>query len=83
MKPKNFIYNLKNGFFQILLKFRGLFVKKPNRKLTWTVEDYELAKKWSKSQKHPYLKLKTLWDYCEDRYESVYTIQNVNNFINV
>ncbi len=46
MKPKNFIYNLKNVFFQILLKFRGLFVKKPNRKLTWTVEDYELAKKW-------------------------------------
>ncbi len=81
MKLKNFIYNLKNVFFQILLMFRSLFVKKPSRKLLWTVADYKLAKKWSKSQKHPYLKLKTLWDYCEDRYESVYTIQNVNNFI--
>lgn len=83
MKQKNFISNLKNIFFIFLLKIRGLFVQKPTRKLTWSVEDYELAKKWSKSQKHPYLKLKTLWDYCEDRYDSVYTIQNVNNFIKI
>jgi hypothetical protein len=83
MKQKNFISNLKNIFFIFLLKIRGLFVQKPKRKLTWSVEDYELAKKWSKSQKHPYLKLKTLWDYCEDRYDSVYTIQNVNNFIKI
>jgi len=83
MKQKNFISNLKNIFFIFLLKIRGFFVQKPTRKLTWSVEDYELAKKWSKSQKHPYLKLKTLWDYCEDRYDSVYTIQNVNNFIKI
>lgn len=83
MKQKNFISNLKNIFFIFLLKIRSLFVQKPKRKLTWSVEDYELAKKWSKSQKHPYLKLKTLWDYCEDRYDSVYTIQNVNNFIKI
>lgn len=81
MRPKDFIFSLKNIFFEFLLKFRSFFVKKPTRKLNWTVEDFKLAKKWSKSQKHPYLKLKTLWDYCEDRYESVYTIQNVNNFI--
>jgi len=83
MKQKNFISNLKNIFFTFLLKIRGFFVQNPTRKLTWSVEDYELAKKWSKSQKHPYLKLKTLWDYCEDRYDSVYTIQNVNNFIKI
>ena len=83
MKQKNFISNLKNIFFIFLLKIRGLFVQKPKRKLTWSVEDYELAKNWSISQKHPYLKLKTLWDYCEDRYDSVYTIQNVNNFIKI
>jgi hypothetical protein len=83
MKQKNFIFNLKNIFFIFLLKIKGLFIQKPTRKLTWSVEDYEFAKKWSKSQKHPYLKLKTLWDYCEDRYDSVYTIQNVNNFIKI
>ena len=83
MKQKNFISNLKNIFFIFSLKMKGLFIQKPTRKLTWSVEDYEFAKKWSKSQKHPYLKLKTLWDYCEDRYESVYTIQNVNNFIKI
>lgn len=83
MRHQDFIYNVKNVFFFILLKFRGFFVQKPSRKLCWTVEDYKLAKKWSKSQKHPYLKLRTLWDYCEDRYDSVYTIQNVNNFIQI
>jgi hypothetical protein len=72
MKQKNFISNLKNIFFIFLLKIRGFFVQKPTRKLTWSVEDYEFAKK-----------LKTLWDYCEDRYDSVYTIQNVNNFIKI
>ena len=83
MKQKNFISNLKNIFFIFSLKMKSLFIQKPTRKLTWSVEDYEFAKKWSKSQKHPYLKLKTLWDYCEDRYDSVYTIQNVNNFIKI
>ena len=83
MKLQGFIYSLKNTFFSLLLEIRSFFVSKPTRKLNWTVKDYKLAKKWSKSQKHPYLKFKTLWDFCEDRYESVYTIQNVNNFIKV
>ena len=81
MKLQNFIYSFKILIFKLLLKFRGFFVKTPTRKLSWTVEDFQTAKKWSKSRKHPYLKFKTLWDFCEDRYDSVYTIQNVNNFI--
>ena len=83
MRHQDFIYNLKSFFFSILLKIRGFFVEKPTRKLSWTVEDYRYAKKWSKTQKHPYMNLKTLWDYCEDKIESVYTIQNVNNFIKI
>lgn len=83
MKPQDFIYRLGIVFFSLFLKFRGLFVQTPTRKLTWTVDDFEMAKKWSKSREHPYLKFKTLWDFCEDRYDSVYTIQNVNNFIKI
>lgn len=83
MKLRNFIYRIKITLFELFLKFRGLFVQTPTRKLSWTVDDFKTAKKWSKSRKHPYLKFKTLWDFCEDRYDSVYTIQNVNNFIKI
>lgn len=81
MRLQDFIYNFKVILFHLFLKIKSFFVQKPNRKLSWSVDDYNLAKKWSKTQKHPTLKFKTLWDYCEDRYESVYTIQNVNKFI--
>ena len=43
------------------MKVRGLFVKKPSRKLTWTCEDYVLGKNWAKSQPHPFKKNKTLF----------------------
>lgn len=81
MKLQNFIYSFRILIFELFLKIRGFFVEAPTRKLSWTVEDFQGGKKWSKSRKHPYLKFKTLWDFCEDKYDSVYTIQNVNNFI--
>ena len=83
MRHQDFIYKIISFFFSILLKIRSFFVEKQKRKLMWNVADYQYAKKWSKSQKHPYLKLKTLWNYCEDSQDSVYTIQNVNNFIKI
>ena len=58
-----------------------LFVSKPSKKLTWTVHDYELGKKYCQSQPHPFKKNKTLWDLVYDRYESVNTIDNMNKFI--
>lgn len=83
MKRPDFIHKILLVFFSFLLKIRGFFVEKPKRQLTWSVDDYRYAKKWSKTQKHPYMDLKTLWDYCEDHADSVYTIQNVNNFIKI
>lgn len=70
-------------FFDYFLKFKSLFVKKPTKKLSWNTEDYELGKKWSKTQSHPFLKHKTLWDFCYDPYDSVYTLKNLNNFIEI
>jgi hypothetical protein len=66
---------------KILMKVRGLFVKRPSRKLTWTCEDYVLGKNWAKSQPHPFKKNKTLWDLCYDKQESTYTIDNLNKFL--
>ena len=63
------------------MKVRGLFVKRPSIKLTWTCEDYVLGKNWAKSQPHPFKKNKTLWDLCYDKQESTYTIDNLNKFL--
>lgn len=69
--------------FDYFLKLKSFFVKKPTKKLTWSVEDYKLGKKWAKTQKHPEMDYKTLWDFCYDKYDSVYTIHNINTFIKV
>ena len=63
------------------MKVRGLFVKRPSRKLTWTCKDYVLGKNWAKTQPHPFKKNKTLWDLCYDKQESTYTIDNLNKFL--
>ena len=63
------------------MKVRGLFVKRPLRKLTCSCEDYVLGKNWAKAQPHPFKKNKTLWDLCYDKQESIYTIDNLNKFL--
>ena len=63
------------------MKFRSWFSKKPTQKLTWSCEDYVMGKKWALSQPHPFIKGKTLWDLCYDKYESVNTVDNLNKFI--
>ena len=63
------------------MKNMSFFVDKPSKKLTWTTEDYEQGMKWAKTQPHPFIKGKSLWDLCYDRYESVNTIDNLNKFI--
>jgi len=65
----------------IKMKIMRFFVKRPSKKLTWSVEDYELGMKWCKTQPHPFKKNKTLWDLVYDKYESVNTIDNMNKFI--
>jgi len=66
---------------KILMTVRSLFIKKPTKKLTWSCEDYVWGKKWAKTQPHPFKKNKTLWDFVYDKYESTYTIDNLNKFL--
>lgn len=68
---------IRKYFYKILF----FFSKKPRKKLIWTVEDYEKGRKWALSQPHPVKKNLTLWDFVYDRYESTYTIANLNKFI--
>lgn len=67
--------------FNFLLQVRRLFLRKPEKKLNWTVKDYELGRSWAKSLPHPFIKNKTLWDLCYDRTDSVNTIHNLNKFL--
>jgi hypothetical protein len=58
---------------------RSFFVKKPNRKLTWTVNDFQWGKKWAKTQPHPKFKNKTLWDAVySKRSESTEVLYEIN-----
>lgn len=65
----------------MILKIKSWFVKRPKQKLRWTSEDYNLGMHWAKTQPHPFIKGKTLWDLCYDRYESVNSIDNLNKFL--
>ena len=66
---------------KILMTIRSLFVKRPTEKLIWTCENYVWAKKWAKTQPHPFKKNHTLWDFVYDKHESTYTIDNLNKFL--
>ncbi len=69
--------NMRNYF----LKVKSWFVEKPTQKLGWTNEDYHRGMSWAKTQPHPFIKNKTLWDLCYDKTESVNSIDNLNKFL--
>jgi hypothetical protein len=66
---------------KLKMTVRGWFAKQPTKKLTYNVEDYKMGKKWAKSQPHPYLKNKTLWEHVYDKRESTYTLDNINKYL--
>lgn len=60
----------------------SLLVKKPDHKLEFSVKDFELGKKWAKTQRDPSNPKKSLWERCYDkRGDSVQTLNNINKFI--
>jgi len=68
---------------KLLLWIRQLFTKTPTKKLTWSVEDFNLGKRWAKSQPHPTHKNKTLWDKVHNiREDSCETLHKLNKEIN-
>jgi len=66
---------------QLKMTVRGWFATKPTKKLTYKVEDYTMGMRWAKSQPHPYLKNKTLWEHVYDKRETVFTIDNINKYL--
>jgi hypothetical protein len=66
---------------QLKMTVRSWFAKQPTKKLTYKVEDYKMGKRWAKSQPHPYLENKTLWEHVYDKRETVFTIDNINKYL--
>lgn len=64
-----------------LMKVKSLFVKRPEKKLSWNYDDYRKGKKWAETQPHPFKKNKTLWELVYDKNETVRTIENLNKFL--
>ena len=63
-----------------ILKFlRKLFVKNPERKLTYNIKDFNEAKKWAKTEDHPFDKNRNYWDFLKSySKDSVEILDEVN-----
>ena len=67
---------------RIILPIKKLFAPKITEPLTWSVEDFERAKKWAKARPHPDNKNKTIWDVVYTNWkDSVNVLHEINQFI--
>ena len=50
---------------RIVRKIRSWFVPTPTVPFTWSVEDFEAARKYAKTQPHPENNNQSLWEYAQ------------------
>lgn len=79
---KRALQKLEYAMYKKVGKF---LVKKPDRLLEWTPEDFLWGKRWAMTQPHPYSPGKkfTLWDYLQHYNDSTMIIHELNTRINV
>ncbi len=68
---------------KIVRKIKSMFVPYPTKKFGWSVEDFEAAKKWAKTQEDPTNSGRSLWEYANgSRWEeSSYILAKINEQI--
>lgn len=67
---------------RIYRKLLRLILPKPTKQLTWSVEDFNIAKSYAKRLDHPYSPSKSLWTYLNNPWnDSVDTLQYINEII--
>jgi hypothetical protein len=65
--------------YYVIRRLRSLFVDRPNRNLTWSVEDFRLARKWALSQPDPMGQRSSLWARIySPRKDSVDILDEIN-----
>ena len=50
---------------RIVRKIKSWFIPTPTVPFTWSVEDFEAARRFAKSQPHPENNKQSLWDYAQ------------------
>lgn len=68
--------------YYIIRRLRALFVKMPDRKLNWTVRDFELARRWASLQPDPKGNRSSLWARIySPRKDSVDILDEINTIV--
>lgn len=70
-------------FFKLLLmKLRRLNSPTIEQPVSWSVEDFNKAKKWAQSRPHPSHKDKSIWEVVYNvRYDTAEVLHEINKFI--
>lgn len=68
---------------KLIRKVKSIFVPTPTREFTWSVEDFEAAKRWAKTQPHPENNKLSLWEYAQRSSfdDSSYILARINENI--
>lgn len=70
---------------KIIRKIRSWFVPTPTVPFTWSVEDFEAARKYAKTQPHPENNNQSLWEYAQRSSfdDSSYILARINEHLNL
>ena len=68
-----------NKIYRKILRF---FITTPTHELTWSVKDFQIAKKIAKSMDHPTDSKTSMWDYINNPWnDSVDILHHMNKVI--
>lgn len=70
---------------RIVRKIRSWFVPTPTVPFTWSVEDFEAARKYAKTQPHPENNNQSLWEYAQRSSfdDSSYILARINEHLDL
>jgi len=70
---------------KIVRKIRSWFVPTPTVPFTWSVEDFEAARKYAKTQPHPENNNQSLWEYAQRSSfdDSSYILARINEHLDL
>ena len=70
---------------KIIRKIRSWFIPTPTMPFTWSVEDFEAARKYAKTQPHPENNNQSLWEYAQRSSfdDSSYILARINEHLNL
>lgn len=70
---------------RIVRKIKSWFIPTPTVPFTWSVEDFEAARKYAKTQPHPENDNQSLWEYAQRSSfdDSSYILARINEHLDL